>query len=185
MANTIYPDQRHEQIGKKDYIFLESLPALAQKVAQKHTIDIAEATIEFALVDPFIRPFVAGQCMLVSRSQYKLFTNVDYFITFSESVWSELSEEQQELLMCHELMHIGKIVDKHGEFKKWGLVQHDVMDFRYLIKRYGIDWVEFTSQAKDIMDEVQRQIKELRDAKKKKKESKDEPEKEVLNGNAN
>ena len=162
--NNKYQNQEIVRLGKKEYIYLDTLPVLAIQIARKHNIDIEDLKLKFALVDPEIRPAVAGQCMLV-KGQHKLLTDVDYLITFSEIVWDSINEEQRELLMLHELMHIFKDYDNDGNLKL-KLARHDVQDFRYLIKQYGVDWIHAIEDVKEIMDAYKKALEEKKSKKK-------------------
>lgn len=162
-----YKGQAQEKLGKKTYIYLDTLPALARKVADQHSLDIGGLNLKFALVSPEINKRAAGQCQLIT-GQTKLLTDTNYFITFSEIVWDELDDVKKELLMCHELMHIYKKYGDDGEIKKLALAQHDTMDFRYLIKRYGVDWLDYIEDSKQIMDDYQKKLKEEKSKKKEK-----------------
>lgn len=60
----------------------------------------------------------------------------DFIITFYEPNCQALSEEKMELLMYHELCHVG--------FKglgKYSIIPHDVEDFRVMIETWGLDWI--------------------------------------------
>lgn len=69
---------------------------------------------------------------------YRAWLPFDFVVTFYEPNITWLSEEQREVLMIHELLHVG-ITDK-GKPK---LVKHDVQDFRALLERYGLGWADF------------------------------------------
>ena len=53
---------------------------------------------------------------------------------------SGMSDEQMEILLYHELLHVG--MDDTGEEVKYIVNPHDVEDFRAVIDRYGIDWAK-------------------------------------------
>lgn len=166
----IHEGQEKEILGRKLYVYLDTLPDFAIDVAKKHNIDIDKLNLKLALVYPEVAKNVAGRCMIV-HGQTKLLTDVNYFITFSGELWDELGEAQQELLVAHELMHIYKVLDLDGSVKRLALKGHDVQDFRYLIKSYGIDWLEYMNESKQLMDELVKRRKEEKElAKAKKKE---------------
>jgi hypothetical protein len=155
-----------KKLGRKTYIYDTTLIAMADKVAKEHNIDITNTRIEFALVVPMINRRTAGKCRLV-YDEYSLLTEVNYLITFSYDLWEMLKPEQCELLMCHELMHIVKINDRKTRlFKRFGLARHTVEDFRYLIIKYGLDWIDYVKDTQTIIDELQKK-KEVEKLKKK------------------
>ncbi len=146
-------EQKTKKLGKKTYIYDEKLKELAQEVAFKHNIDIEDTNIEFALVFPEVSKNVAGRCRLV-YNEYTLMTDVNYLITFSGELWGRLTDTQKELLVAHELMHILKVTDDEGNFKRFGICKHDVEDFRYLITKFGVDWINFVSDTKALQEEI-------------------------------
>jgi len=164
-----------KKLGRKTYVYDPVLPSIAEKVAKEHSIDISNTKIEFALVSPMISNLVAGRCRLVCN-EYTLLTEVNYLITFSKNFWDMLKPEQRELLMCHELMHIAKVKNKNGEFKRFALAGHTVEDFRYLITRYGVDWIAYVKATQTIIDTIQSD----KEAQKLKKQLEKKQEKKLL-----
>lgn len=155
MAEDIKTDYKTKKLGKKTYIYDTTLHTLAEKVAKEHSIDISNMKIEFALVEPMINSRVAGRCMLL-HNEYTLFTEVNYFITFSKSLWKCLRQEQQELLMCHELLHILKKKDKEGNFKCFALAGHTIEDFRYLVTKYGVNWIDWIKDTESLLEQMRK-----------------------------
>ena len=66
---------------------------------------------------------------------YQAFMPYDFIITFYIPNVMLLTEEQQEILMYHELLHIG--LKGNGELY---VVPHDVEEFDKIIDRYGLHW---------------------------------------------
>lgn len=60
----------------------------------------------------------------------------DFIITFYENPCKSIDDEQMEILMHHELKHVG--FDE--ETGKRSIIPHDVEDFRSIIEAHGIDW---------------------------------------------
>ncbi|MFA5732927.1 MAG: putative metallopeptidase, partial [Acidithiobacillus sp.] len=87
------------------------------------------------------------------------FVDSDYILSVHEESWDEISEAEKYLVILHELMHIPEegfdIEDKH--YKK--LIDHNIKDFRYILKEFGVDWED----SKKILDD----IKQTADVKKK------------------
>ena len=48
------------------------------------------------------------------------------------------TDEQLEILLLHELLHIG--IQWDGNEETYSIIPHDVEDFRAIIERYGIGW---------------------------------------------
>lgn len=71
--------------------------------------------------------------------KWRLLSGYDFLITFyADAMDSGLSEKAMELLMTHELMHVGYDPDKDQKFIR----PHDVDDFRALIEANGFDWID-------------------------------------------
>jgi hypothetical protein len=66
---------------------------------------------------------------------YKTWLRYDFIIVFYEPNTMLMDEEQLEILMQHELMHIG--ISDDGKLM---IVPHDIEDFRRIIDDYGLDW---------------------------------------------
>lgn len=77
---------------------------------------------------------VFADCAKVSDKN-KVLCGYDFCITFYYDSLM-LTEEKKEILMEHELMHIG--VDDAGFF----IVPHDLSDFKEIVEKYGVDWVD-------------------------------------------
>ena len=77
---------------------------------------------------------VYGQCEKVAE-KYKWGIPCDFTITIFEPNVKEFTKEQLEILIFHELLHVG--VDEDGNhFVK----PHDLEDFTTIIDRYGAHW---------------------------------------------
>jgi len=66
---------------------------------------------------------------------YKAFIPYDFIICVYEPNAILLDEKQKEILMYHELLHVG--LDPSG---KLYVVPHDVEDFNVIIEKYGLHW---------------------------------------------
>ncbi len=82
---------------------------------------------------------VLGECIKV-KPLYRPYVPHDFLIVIYETNTAGLTENQMEILMYHELLHIG--IDEAGEELKYNINPHDVEDFRTVIDRYGIDWAK-------------------------------------------
>jgi len=150
-----------KRLGRKTYIYDTTLNEIAKKVSKEHNIDIEDTNIQYALVFPEVGKNVAGRCRLV-YNEYTLMTDINYLITFSGELWGRLNDKQKELLMAHELMHILKVYDDEGVFKKFSICRHDVEDFRYLIEKFGVDWINFMSDTKVLQEEILKLKEEMK-----------------------
>ncbi|MCM3291632.1 hypothetical protein M3661_15990 [Paenibacillus sp. MER 180] len=74
---------------------------------------------------------------------FKAYLPFDSIITFYERNTGLLSENQQKILMLHELRHITL-----GE-KGLKIRPHDIEDFKDILETYGLDWNE---PGKDLPD---------------------------------
>ena len=135
-----------KQFGKKRYVLDPELKEVADAVYNKDKTylsgDIGNIHIEYIKVYPNISPTCAGRCVKSSKL-LKFFSNpeTDIVIEMSGELWDILTPGTKYILMLHELMHIAISYKKDGEMVI-GLQDHDIKDFRDIIKIYGIEWVE-------------------------------------------
>jgi predicted metallopeptidase len=87
---------------------------------------------------------VYGECVKVPEL-YHAWINYDFIIVFYETFTALLTDDQLDILMEHELRHIG--VSNSGALQ---IMPHDVEDFMPIIDKYGIDW----SQTEDSEEEA-------------------------------
>jgi hypothetical protein len=80
---------------------------------------------------------------------YKAFLPFDFLITFYERNTELLNENQQKILMLHELKHVGM-----GE-KGLKLEEHDTEDFANILERYGIEWNRHDEEVPDIFESIE------------------------------
>lgn len=76
---------------------------------------------------------------------FKAYLPYDFIITFYERNTGFLNENQQKILMFHELQHIDI-----GE-KGLKVRPHDVEDFKNILEKYGLDWAEAGKELPDIL----------------------------------
>ena len=93
---------------------------------------------------------VRAECTKFSN-QYKWLGDYDFFITVYEKNCEGMTDEQMEILMLHELMHIGVDVDDYGE-AHYFIRPHDVQDFREILERFGVDWANIEPKQMSIED---------------------------------
>ena len=76
---------------------------------------------------------VHGECEKVP-AKYKWSVPCDFTITIYEPNIVEFSDKQVEILMFHELLHVG--INEDCYYVK----KHDLEDFKLIIDLYGTDW---------------------------------------------
>lgn len=74
-----------------------------------------------------------AECTKVSSS-YEWCCPYDFYITVFEPNVERMTDAQIKILLEHELMHIG-----HDDKRNW-IVDHNVQEFREIIRKYGMDW---------------------------------------------
>jgi len=136
--------QKQMSISGKDFVVADDVKMIADdliktdSVLQTYNLDVPK--IGYLLVYPNITKHVAGRCIKSGR-ELKFFSECDYVIEMSGETWDVLDEDTKRILTLHELMHIHVFYDKKGT-PKFKLRDHDVKDFGYLIKKFGIEWFE-------------------------------------------
>ncbi|MDF9845186.1 MULTISPECIES: putative metallopeptidase [unclassified Paenibacillus] len=76
---------------------------------------------------------------------FRAYLPYDFIITFYERNTGMLNENQQKVLMLHELRHI-----TIGE-KGLKIRPHDIEDFKDILEPYGLDWNEPGKELPDIL----------------------------------
>lgn len=114
------------------------LQELGEKViSEKEDVEhLVDCRIKYLMSDKkkmSNRKVVYADCEKV-KDKFKALIGVDFIITFYEPNIDGLSQEQMEILMWHELKHIG------FENDKCFIIPHDIEDFANIIEQYGIDW---------------------------------------------
>ena len=80
---------------------------------------------------------VCGQCEKIPV-KYKWAIPCDFTITIFEPNVERFTEEQKEILILHELLHIG--IDIDGNEEIYRINSHDIEEFKLIIDRYGMEW---------------------------------------------
>lgn len=83
------------------------------------------------------RKIVCADCTQVPE-KWKWCCKYDFLITVYEPNVETFTEEQKEILMLHELKHVGVV--ETGNVPKYYVVPHDVEEFYSIIREYGINW---------------------------------------------
>ncbi len=68
----------------------------------------------------------------------------DFLLIVNEDHWPNMTPEQHDALIDHELCHCARAIDANGELAenedgspKWAIVNHDVEEFRDVLARHG------------------------------------------------
>lgn len=132
---------KEKQIGKNNYVVSEEVRALANQILEKEIIahQVKDVKVEYLIVYPSVSKLCAGRCYKAHKHT-KFFSDFDFIIELSGNLWESLDEQTKYILLLHEMMHIKVMYNKKGE-KQLGIKDHDVQDFSYIIKKYGIDWI--------------------------------------------
>jgi len=86
------------------------------------------------------RRAVLGDCTKVNP-RYSWCCPFDFMITVYEPNCAELNEAQLEVLIYHELQHVG-IDDAEGIEPTYYVAPHDIEEFWTIIDEYGLKWNE-------------------------------------------
>lgn len=90
---------------------------------------------------------INADCRKVNGT-YTAYLPFDFIVTFYEPNIYHMSENQRQILMLHELRHIG--IGERG----LRIENHDIEDFRDILERFGIEWNGFDQEVPDILAEV-------------------------------
>ncbi|KJS68666.1 MAG: hypothetical protein JL50_03010 [Peptococcaceae bacterium BICA1-7] len=134
-----------------DYEVAEDLRELGEKViaAMPELWIIRDGDIKVGYVRSYEAKRDKGKqvnadCRKV-RGTYTAYLPFDFIITFYEPNIYHMTENQKKILMLHELRHIGI-----GE-KGLRIENHDVEDFKDILRRFGFDWNGFNQEVPDIL----------------------------------
>ena len=141
MGRKANPNKVEKPKNKKQFIESEELVSVANKVIADNSLDyLTQVHIQYVLVDMYISNTCIAKCVKANK-ELKFFAGIDYIVEFSKDVWDNVTEETQELIMLHELLHILLSVNKDGDLVT-KLMQHDIQDFSTIIKKHGVDWIK-------------------------------------------
>lgn len=89
------------------------------------------------------KKIVYADCRKV-QEVFRAYLPFDFIITFYAQNTGHLNDSQINVLMLHELRHIGM-----GE-RGLTIVPHDIEDFSSILSKYGLDWNEYGKELPDI-----------------------------------
>lgn len=123
--------EKYAEIGKR---LIDTEPALTD-------IANSQATIVFLSSDnkkTGKNKVIYGECEKV-QEKYKWGIPADFTITVFEPNCVGMSDEQIEILLFHELLHVG-IDFKEDGTESYFVAPHDLEDFKLIIDRFGTEW---------------------------------------------
>ena len=122
------------------------LLAVGLKVVKEHHPDLASINIGYLFRDaaPISRGRITmGVCVKVDDRNY-VYGGKDVIIEVGRDVWDVLDSELREVLIDHELNHVGVELDEKGNpvltnnsRPKVFIKPHDIEEFGVIIDRYG------------------------------------------------
>lgn len=125
---------------------------------------VEKHNVKFSLhyVYPYISKDIWAHIMK-STPQLKMYSDVDYIIEVSGGIWELIDQNQKDILLEHELMHL-YITENDEGVPKLQLQTHDLEDFKKIISKYGIEWTEqrdlITAQLTELEEERKAKDKE-------------------------
>lgn len=148
------------------YTYAEDIKQIAEELIEQldefNNINIED--INFIRTSKHIKSdFVLGQTILLN--DLIQFLTGKKFIIQLPPVFDTLTDKQKSIVIEHELHHLPTEDEK-------GLVQHDIGEFRSIINKYGVDWI-------NIVKESEEKVKKLKEIEKKKKEQEKLEEDEI------
>jgi predicted metallopeptidase len=123
----------------------QDLLDLANEIIIKEGIDLYPAKVKYLMVDPTISKTIYGRCIRCS-SELAYFSDTDYIIEISKEYWELLSEKSKYLLLLHELKHILVKYNESKDEYSFNLRRHDLEDFREIVKKHGVDWLQLADE---------------------------------------
>lgn len=120
--------EEYQKIGHR---IIEEMPELAD--LRDSDVSIIFLSSEHEKKEGGKRIF--GQCEKVAE-KYKWGIPCDFTITLFEPNIEDFTDKQIEILIFHELLHIG--IDGN----KLSIRPHDLEDFKTIIEKYGTNWSE-------------------------------------------
>lgn len=81
---------------------------------------------------------VHGECEKIP-AKYRWAIPADFSITLFEPNNEHMNDRQLEILLFHELLHVGIEPADNGE-ESYSIVPHNLEDFKVIIDKFGTDW---------------------------------------------
>jgi len=137
-------EQLKEEVGYQDSECSEELKSIGERVIEKYQDreeldDIMAYNIRIDYILSYEDKKKQGKTVLADcrkvQPEYLIYLPYDILITFYEPNIEQLTEEQLETLMLHELLHIG--MSSSGIYIK----PHDVEEFNFIINKFGLNYL--------------------------------------------
>lgn len=115
--------------------------------------------IKFSL--HYVYPYISKTTwahIMKSSPQLKMYSDVDIIVEVSGDVWELIDQEQKDILLEHELMHL-YITENDEGVPNIQLQGHDLEDFKKIISKYGIEWTEQREAISAQLEELEREKK--------------------------
>ncbi len=133
--------QGAKEIAGKEYVESEDVRDVALGVIKDKVVDLSGITVKYMEVHPKISTLCLAR-VVKAGPLVKFFGDCDVVLQVSGDYWAALSSTAKEILVYHELLHIGKEMTPKTGKMKLHIVDHNVKDFKCIIDEYGLDWVE-------------------------------------------
>lgn len=135
------PTESHEEPQSPKWIKCDELkPVVAELVEMfpSQLNHIRPSSIGYAAFSK--KKSKAAAKVFPMRPMYGLFSSVDYIMAVHLESWAIATKSKKYLLIMHELMHIPTegFEPTSKEYRK--TIDHDVKDFAFLLRQYGIEW---------------------------------------------
>ena len=96
---------------------------------------------------------IHAECTKVDE-KYSWCCRYDFFITVYEPNIEYFTDQQIDILMEHELRHVG--IDYSGKEPKYYIVPHDIEEFWSIIDKYGLLWSANEEIVKELLKDAER-----------------------------
>ena len=111
-------------------------------------INVDVTQVRFIEVDYHSKINFLARCHAVG-TVYQFFAECCYIIEFACPMFYDLSDEQKEIVLLHELFHIPPGGTDPEDKMYMKIRPHTIQDFTPIIDKYGTDW-----QWKDFVEEM-------------------------------
>lgn len=144
-------------IGKKTYSISSEIEEISKKIMKEENLNFDPAKIGYMLVSPDIMKTKIAQCVR-SKPELKYFSDYDYIVEVSQKIWDQLTNDLKYIVIYHELLHVLPLMNQKTGNYNFNLADHDLQDFRRIISKFGIDWIEKISIILNSLYQMEKQI---------------------------
>ncbi len=129
--------KRSKEFAKTGRRLIREIPEL--KFISENKCKVAFLTSEQEKTSGGGQKKVFGQCIKVSE-QYQWICPYHFMIVVYSQNCAGFSDEQFEILLLHELLHIGFKEDSIEPM--FYIREHDYEEFKQIVDKYGLEWSE-------------------------------------------